>query len=74
MEAASETKTIVKDEFCVFQEKDKMFVFHFCGKDEKSQWFRKTEDWDSSEPKCEVCKKLVPENIAAIVRIYQSGL
>jgi hypothetical protein len=60
--------------FALFKEQDKLYLFHFCGTDEKSQWFRKTIEWDDSKPKCEGCNKPVPNNLEAIVKFYHSKL
>jgi hypothetical protein len=57
-----------------FQENNTLYIFHFCGENEKSQWFRKTNDWENGKPKCEVCNELVPGRIASLVKIHMSGL
>jgi hypothetical protein len=57
-----------------FQENNIPYVFHFCGENEKSQWFRKTNDWESGKPKCEVCNEFVPERITSLIKIHTSGL
>lgn len=59
--------------WAIFQEGNKVYVFHFCGKDPKSEWFKKTENW-GNKPVCEACKLHVPEKMAALVKIQMSGL
>ena len=39
----------------MFQENNELYVFHFCGIDEKNHWFRKTIDWDKQRNLCTKC-------------------
>lgn len=62
------------DNFLLFQENENLYVFHWCGENEKSEWFRKTKDWDETTPICELCNKGVPERLSSIVKLHESGL
>jgi len=62
------------DNFAMFQQKEKVYVFHWCGKVEKGEWFRKTVGWDTHNPRCEACNKPVPEKFSALLKIYESGM